>query len=201
MLVNLRRFSVPLAALLLVASTAVAYGDETTTQEINVRVLPTNALAISVDNWADFGGVVPDTTAHYDFWMNIINTTTDGWQVTVTGDDLYSFFWEGCDEGGCYNPLPTDPLYTIPKSNLLVNGGDLDWWDMDDPSGDTIVPFSVTPGDIGTPSVVVQGTSFAFGEFGLDNPMASLDLTIPVDAEQMQQYRTELVYTIMPWTP
>jgi hypothetical protein len=187
-------------ALLLVIPAASAYGAEPKNQEVNVHILPADTLAIQVQEWADFGGMVPDTTQHQDFWLSVVNTTAGGWEVTVTGEDLTSFNWENCNMGGCYNPIPTDPLYTIPKSALVVSGGDLDWWDQDDPSLDAIRTFAGPPGDVALPLTILQGTSYAHGEFGLDNPQASLDLTIPADAEPMQQYRTVLVYTIAPWT-
>jgi hypothetical protein len=193
-----RRLSVSLVALLLVVPAASAYAAD---QEVSVRVLPADTLAVSVDNWADFGGMEVGETGHHDMWLNVINTTSNGWEVTVTGDDLTSFTWEGCDQNGCYNPIPTEPLYTIAKSNLVVSSGDLDWWDQDDPSGNAIRPFSGSPGDLGTPFTLVQGTSLAHGEFGLDNPMSSLDLTIPAGTQENQQYRTVLVYTIMAWAP
>lgn len=197
---KLRGLRAALMALLLVIPAASAYGAEPANQEVNVHILPADTLAISVDGWADFGGMVPNETRHYDFWLNVVNTTAGGWEVTVTGDDLTSYTWENCDENGCYNPIPTDPLYTIPKSALVVTGGDLNWWDQDDPSGDAVRPFAGPPGDIALPLTIVQGTSYAHGEFGLDNPQTSLDLTIPADAQPMQMYRTMLIYTIAPWT-
>jgi hypothetical protein len=197
---KVRGLRAALMALLLVIPAASAYGAEPANQEVNVHILPADALAISVDQWAEFGGMVPNETRHYDFWLNVVNTTAGGWEVTVTGEDLTSFDWGNCDESGCYNPIPSDPLYTIPKSALVVTGGDLDWWGEEDPSGNTVRPFSGTPGDIAEPLTIVQATSYAHGEFGLDNPQASLDLTIPADAQPMQMYRTVLVYTIAPWT-
>jgi hypothetical protein len=193
-----RRLLVSFVALLLVVPAASAYAAD---QEVSVRVLPADTLAVSVDNWADFGGMEVGATGHHDMWLNVINTTGSGWEVTVTGDDLTSFTWEGCDQNGCYNPTPTVPLYTIAKSNLVVNAGDLDWWDQDDPDGNAIRSFSGSPGDVGAPLTLVQGTSLAHGEFGLDNPMSSLELTIPPGTQENQQYRTVLVYTIMAWAP
>lgn len=194
-----RSVLVGLMAMLLVIPAASAYGAEPANQEVNVRVLPTNALAIQVDGRLDFGGMLPGDAAQYKFWIKILNTTASGWEVTVTGDDLYAFNWESCDQNGCHNPIPAVPPLTIDKSNLVITGGDLDWWDAE--HGDTIVPSSGSPGAIGSPTTILQATSFAFGEFGLDNPMATAVLNIPSDAEQGQQYRTDLVYTIMPWTP
>ena len=193
-----RRLLVSLVALLLVVPAASAYAAD---QEVNVRVLPVDTLAISVDGWADFGGMEIGETRHHDMWLNIVNTTSGGWEVTVTGGDLTSFNWEWCDQNGCHTPIPPDPVYTIAKANLVVSGGDLDWWDPEDPSGNTIRPFAGPPGDVGSPFTVVQGTSYAHGEFGLDNPKSSLDLAIPGGTQENQQYRTVLVYTIMAWTP
>ena len=185
-------------ALLLLIPAASAYGAEPANQEVNVHILPADTLSISVDQAADFGGMTPGESRHYDFWLNIVNTTAGGWEVTVTGDDLTSFNWEGCNDEGCYNPIPTEPLYTIPKSNLVVSGGDVGFFDTEEQ--DAIVSFAGSPGDIGLPTTILQAAPAAHGEFGLDNPSASLDLSIPADAQAMNQYRTVLVYTIAPWT-
>lgn len=190
-------------ALLLVIPAATAYGAEPSSnnQEVNVHVLTGDTLGVWVDH-IDFGGLVEGETRHNDFWINILNTSASGWEVTITGGDLYSFDWEGCNpEQGCYNPIPTDPTYTIPKSNLVIQAGDLDWWDGQDPTGDTIRPYQGSPGDVGSPTTILQGTSYAYGEFGLDNPMSWIELTIPAGTQPNLQYRTDVTYTIMAWTP
>jgi hypothetical protein len=183
-----------IAAVALMIPAATAYAAD---QDVQVHVLPSNALEVSVDGWADFGGLEVGQTGHYDFWLNITNTTSGGWQVDVTGGDLYPFVWEGCNENGCYNPIVVagDP---ISKSNLVVQGGDLDRWDGQD---DVVVPFAGNPGDEGTPFVVVQATPPAHGEFGLDNPMSYLELTIPEGTAEGQPYHTTLTYTITAWNP
>lgn len=183
----------PLMALLLLIPAATAYGAD---QEVYVQVLPPDTLAISVEQSANFGGVELGQARHYDFWMGVTNTTADGFNVTVSGNDLESFEWEGCDESGCWNPIPTGT--TIPSTSLVVNGGDLDWWDVD-AGYDVVVPASVSV----TPAAqtIVTAGAAAHGEFGFDNPMASLDLTIPMDATAMLQYRTVLTYTINGPTP
>ena len=187
-----------IAAVVLMIPAATAYGAD---QDVQVHVLPTNALEVSVDQWPNFGGLEVGQKGHYDFWLNVTNTTSGGWQVDITGGDLYSFNWESCDENGCSNPIPTDPAYYIAKSNLVVTSGDLNWWDGDDPTGDTIRPFSGSPGDLGTPFTLVQGTSYAHGEFGLDNPQTYMELTIPEGTQEGQQYHTVLTYTITGWNP
>jgi hypothetical protein len=183
-----------IAAVLLMIPAATAYASD---QNVQVHVLPSNALEIWVDGWADFGGLEVGQKGHYDFQMNVTNTTSGGWQVDVTGSDLYPFHWENCDENGCSNPI-IDPGDPISKANLFVSGGDLNWWD--DP-GDVVVAFTGNPGDPGTPFTIVQATSPAHGEFGLDNPQAYLELTIPEGAAEGQQYHTVLTYTITAWNP
>jgi hypothetical protein len=198
---NPRRLATLVFALLLMIPAGSAYAQDPATQEVNVRVLPPNALAIQVDNWADLGSMVLGEVREHDFGMSVINTTSGGFQVTVIGDDLRSFNWTDCGEGGCFGPVPTDPEYTIPKENLIVTGGDLDWWDGVDPTGNTVRPYAVVPGDELSPAVVLEATAYAVGDFGFDNPNPQLKLTIPSDAQTMYQYRTELTYTIMGWTP
>ena len=41
--------------------------------------------------------------------------------------------------------------------------------------------------------------ALAHGEFGLDNPMSSIDLTIPAGTPEVIQYHTTLTYTITAW--
>lgn len=192
------RLIAAIAAVVLMIPAATAYAAD---QDVSVHVLPSNALEVNVDGWADFGGLEVNQTGHFDFWLNVTNTTSEGWQVDVTGGDLYSFNWEYCDEGGCSNPIATDPTYYIPISHLVLTGGDLDWWDADDPTTDTIRPFTGSPGDDLTPFTVLQATSLAHGEFGLDNPFTSMELTIPEGTEIGQQYHTTLTYTITTWNP
>jgi hypothetical protein len=178
---------------MLLIPAATAYGLEPGEQEVTVRVLPPDTLAVNIDQWVDFGPMAQGELRHYDFGLNVLNTTSGGFAISVSGGDLQSFEWEGCDESGCWNPLPTDPLYTIPSTSLVVNGGDLDWWD-EQAGYDVVVPASVPVTT--TPDLIVSATQYAHGEFMFDNPWGSIDLTVPSDAQPMHQYRTVLTYTI-----
>lgn len=179
-------------AVMLLIPAATAYAED---QEVYVHVLPADTLALSVDQSLEFGGVEPGQTAHHDFWLNVVNTTAYGFTITVSGGDLQSFDWEGCDENGCYGVVYTGEA-TIPSTSLVVNGGDLDWWDGQDnvvsPSSVAVTPDAQT---------IVSATEAAHGEFGFDNPMASVDLTIPGGATPLLQYHTVLTYTISGPTP
>lgn len=195
-----------IAVLLLIPATA-ASGEptnDTFDQEILVGVLPANALAIEVNHQVHFGTMVLGDTATQEFDLSVLNTTLNGWEVNVTPDmttangDLYRVVWDGCDEGGCWGPQQSDPPATILKSNVEVYGGDLDWWDGEDPTGNTITPA-------GGPLVdgaltVMQATSYAYGGFGIDNPRSTITMSIPGDAE-VGEYRQVLTYTITPWNP
>jgi hypothetical protein len=179
-------------AVMLLIPAATAYAED---QEVFVHVLPADTLALSVDQTLEFGGVEPGQTAHYDFWLNVVNTTAFGFTITVSGGDLQSFEWDGCDENGCYGVNYTGEA-TIPSTSLVVTGGDLDWWDGQD---NVVSPESVavTQAD----QTIISATEAAHGEFGFDNPMTSMDLTIPGDATPLLQYHTVLVYTINGPTP
>ena len=188
----MRRHS--LVALLLAVSLlipATAYAED---QEVNVHVLSPDTLALSVDQGVDFGGVELGQMRHHDFWINVVNTTAFGFSISVSGGDLESFEWAGCDMNGCYDPIYTG--VTIPSTSLVVTGGDLDWWDGQD---NVVNPASVAVTT--DPQTIISATEAAHGEFGFDNPMASMELTIPVDAVPMLQYRTVLTYTISGPTP
>src|SRR3990170_3917193 len=167
-----RRVLVALMALALVIPATSAYGadPEPANQEVNVHVLPTNALAVYVENWADFGGLVPGQTVRRDFWLSVLNTTVSGWEVTVTGNDLTSGHWQYCDKT-CNTWIDDSTPVTISKSNLKVSGGDIDSWDADTITG---------PGPVSPDSWILRGTEDATGEFGLNEPNAYLELTIPV---------------------
>lgn len=165
------------AALLMVPSASASAAD----QELKVRVMPADTLAINVDQSIDFGMLEVGQTGHLDVQMSILNTTAEGWQVTVSGDDLTT----------------SDSAHSIDKANLVVTGGDTD--QLGDPSA--VESFSGSLGGAGGPLKIVQGTAAAYGELSLDSPKARLDLTIPEGTESLQQYRTVLVYTITAATP
>jgi hypothetical protein len=167
------RLLVPLVAALLVIPSATASGGD---QELKVKVMPADTLAISVAPSIDFGMLEVGQTGHAAVAMTIVNTTSEGWQVTVTGGDL----------------LSANASHSIDRTSLVVTGGDVDLWD--DPSA--VESFSGPVGDDGSPLRIVEGTAVAYGELILDSPMTSLELTIPTGTEPLQEYRTVLVYTI-----
>ena len=197
-----------LAVLLLIPATA-ASGEPTSDnfdQEIGVNVMPADALAIEVEPQVHFGIMVLGASADRYFGLSVLNTTLSGWEVNVTPDmalatgDLWRFEWTGCDDqGNCWGPVPTDPVATIAKVNVEVYGGDLDWWDLDDPTGDTVRPMGGPLVD--GPLTVVQATSYAYGGFfNLDKPWSTITMNVPGTAE-VGEYRQVLTYTIAPWNP
>lgn len=175
---NARRLLATSVAVLLLTPSATAYGED---QELKVRVLPADTLAITVDATVDFGTLEVGETGHVDIAISVINTTSSAWQVTVSGDDLTS----------------AGSAFSIDRANLVVHGGDADLW------GDPNVVDSLSGplGDAGSPLTIVQGTADAYGEIKLDSPQARIDLTIPAGTEPLQQYRTVLVYTITAAAP
>jgi hypothetical protein len=178
-------------AVMLLIPAATAYAED---QEVFVHVLPADTLGLSVEQSADFGGLELGQTRHHDFWLNVVNTTPYGFTISVSGADFESFDWEWCDENGCSNPIYTGE--TIPSTSLVVNGGDTEQFDgQDNVVGASSVAVTQSPQEI------VSATEAAHGEFGFDSPGASMDLTIPVDATPLMQYRTVLTYTISGPTP
>jgi hypothetical protein len=196
-----------IAVLLLIPATAASGEPYNTTgdQEVIAGVMPADTLAIEVEQQNHFWGLVTGGSEVQQFHINVLNTTVDGWEVTVTPDmatangDLWRFDWTCDDMGNCWDPVPTDPPATIAKSSVVVEGGDLDWWDGEDPTGDTVRPM-------GGPLVdgaltVVQATSYAYGGFfNLDNPWSTITINVPGDTEP-GQYRQVLTYTITSWNP
>jgi hypothetical protein len=175
---NRTRLLAPIVAALLVIPPATALGGD---QELKVRVLPADTLAIDVEESIDFGTLEAGQTGHVEIQIGILNTTSGGWQVTVTGGDLTS----------------GDAAYSIDRSNLRITGGDTDQWG--DPNA--VEAFSGFPGGAASPLKIVEGSAGAYGQLSLDSPKASLDLTVPADTEPLLLYRTVLVYTITPANP
>jgi hypothetical protein len=172
------RLLAPFVAVLLLIPAATASGED---QELRVRVMPADMLAITVAESIDFGTLEVGETGHADTDITIINTTAGGWVVTVSGGDLTT----------------SDAAHSIDRGNVVITGGDTDPWG--DPAA--VQSFSGSLGGAGSPLKILEGTAVAYGEFTLGSPKASLDLTIPEGAEPLQQYRTVLVYTITASTP
>lgn len=170
---NLPRLVVPVVVALLAMPPATAFAED---QELKVRTLPADTLAITIDASVDFGTLEVGQTGHVDVDVGILNTTAAGWVVTVTGADLTA----------------TATASAIDKANLVITGGDTDPWG--DPGA--VEAFSGSPGSTGSPFTIVQGTAAATGELTLDSPRTHIALTIPAGTEPFHQYRTVLVYTI-----
>lgn len=163
-------------------------------QRVDVSVLEAGVLSVEVEEAFGLGVVVPgEETGERDFWMQITNTTPDGWQVFADSTDLLEFEWgEPCDHHGC-TPYPIDGGATISKGNLRIYGGDLDWWE----DIDAIQSFEVIPGyDAG---LLVEATSEAFGRFELNEPRPAVELLTPSDAA-FGDYFTTITYTIQLFT-
>jgi hypothetical protein len=161
-------------------------------QDVDVQVLPANALGISVQEGLGFAIVIGES-ATQPFGMGITNTTGGGWIVTVDGPDLQSYTWGQCDETGCYDRILTGN--TIPKSNVVVTGGDASWSEDDAATDSTITPYSVALGD--NPVTIMEGTADAWGMFGFGPPHdPTVQVTIPAGSAY-DQYYTTLTYTIM----
>jgi hypothetical protein len=190
-----RIFVVAMMTALLVMPATTALGAD---QDVDVQVFPANTLAIEVQDQLGFAMVVGQTNSQ-SFWMQVTNTTSGAWQVTVDGNDLASYDWTDCDEWGCYTRVPTDPLNTIPKSNVVVTGGDFCWsGEGCDPAADGLVTaYSQALSDLG-PVLIMQGTAEAWGSFGFGPAPyePTVELTIPADAATAM-YWTTLTYTIM----
>lgn len=180
---------VSLLAVVLMIPAAPAYGAD---QDVDVQVYPANALAINVQEGLGFG-LVAGQVATQGFWMEILNSTAGGWQVTVDGADLQSYWWENCNEWGCDGRNLTDPLYTIDKSNVVVTGADTSFGDGD-PASDPVITRYTEPLGV-APVLIMEGTVDAWGQFGFQSE-PTVQLTIPSDA-QPNQYWTTLTYTIM----
>lgn len=193
-----RDLRIVLVALLTATLALPAFAaEDSTQQDVDVRLMDQGVIGIWVDGQIDLGLAVVDplvdtNTYPQEFGLGITNTTTSGWEVYVTAPDFESFDWdwENCDDQGNCPRLPTDPVYTIPASGLYLNGGDED---LGDPSYLTsnsgyLVNDPLTP--------LLAGTADAFGEFGINNPPASMYLTVPAGATAAS-YWTTVTYTIM----
>jgi len=182
-----------LAVVLVLLAPVAAIGAE---QTVDVTVLPADTLAIDVESDFGLGAVVPGQLSDPNgFEMGITNTTSGGWEVTVESTDLTSFYWDNCDENGCHDRIATDPLYTIGADNLLLTGGGMDHWD---PA--PLTSYSGYLAAAGTSFLLVEGTSAAYGMFGIDNPHTTIQVDVPPLAE-IADYTATLTYTIMTPAP
>ena len=186
-----RVFLVAIATAVLLMPATTVFGAD---QDVDVQVLPADTLGINIHNGIGFAIEIGES-ATQPFGMDITNTTDGGWFVTVDGPDLQSYEWANCDEMGCYDRTVTGN--TIPKSNVVVTGGDACWTNECDPATDsTITSSAVALGD--NPVTIMEGTSEAYGLFGFGEPYdAKVQVTIPAGSVY-GQYFTVLTYTIMP---
>ena len=159
-------------------------------QEVDLSVIPADTLSIDVEPSVGFPQVVPGgSTMEAAFGMNITNTTANGWQVSVVGTDLHSYYWESCDETGCYNRLPTDPSFTIPASSIYLTGGGVSWME------EGVVTYYEGPLGGTEPLLLMVATADAYGSFGMDNPNPTVKVNVPGDAA-VADYWATLTYTV-----
>jgi hypothetical protein len=190
-------FTALLVALLCIgaATTALAVDPDSATQTIDISVLPTDTLLISVEEGFGFGPAVPGTpTEQRSFGMEVTNTTPNGWEVTVLGDDFLRFMWDGetCDQHGCYDRLPADdPPVTFTSEYLLVHGGSFanQGWE----GGGPVTAYGIQLTQ--TPQTIMTATNQAYGRFGFD-PSPYVQLDIPTGFVDYGDYYTTLTYTI-----
>jgi len=183
----------------LIATMAPADGEEQATEEqtVGVTVRTPGILGIDVDNEIVLGTTSPGTaTTEVGFHIGIVNSTGEGWEVYVAATDFTSYTLD-CDDAdqNCVR-TPTDPLNTIPASNLHIQGGMASGW-----AGTSEIAVTASPfGDAGIPLLLLKGTSTASGSFGMDEPQASLRLDVPASAPD-GEYAATLTYTIMAAAP
>jgi hypothetical protein len=181
--------------LVLIATVAPAVGGDGSAEDqtVGVTVRTVGLLAIDVDREVVLGITPPGTTtAEVEFPIAIVNDTSDGWEVFVTATDFESFRWE-CDEQGenCVR-TPTDPLNTIPASNLHIRGGMAN-------EAETASEMTANEGHFesaGSPFLLLTGSRGAGGTLGVDDPTTSMWLDVP-DSIPDGEYSATLTYTIM----
>lgn len=185
-----------LVAALMVAALALPAPAFGTDQDVDVQVHPADTLGIGVQEFLNFQMAVGATNVTR-FHMEVLNTTAGGWEVTVAGPDLQSYYWLDCDEfGQCSNRAPTDPPYTIDNANLTVTGGDA-CYGCEDPGTDPMITAHSVPLN-DAPTLLMEGTAEAWGLMGFGDPYdARLQLTVPEGTAAGYSYWTTITYTIM----
>lgn len=183
-----RTFLLAILAVLLVipAATSAMANDS---MEVEMQVLPAGTLTVDVPTETGLAPGIPGQSTSGPFWMNIVNTGTTAWTVSVDGTDLVAFERGYCDENGCErNPIVGGP--TIPENAIFVSGGGIDDWDPN--------PFTYnTDQQLGGAAVTLTtGTAGAYGSFGLNNPEPSVRIDVPIDATTYYEYFTTLTFTI-----
>jgi hypothetical protein len=176
-----------LASLAFPGGTAALAVDGVAEQELDVEVIPEDILGIEVADVA-VDAVLRGATTEQTFRMQVFNTTSAGWRVTVEGEALTAT-GEGCPELGegysdwCWGAdgLPG----TIPASNLFLRGGSIPG----------TVASSEGPLDL-QPLVLMEGTAMPqqyWIDFEENPPLVRL--TVP-EGTPYGRYHTTLTYTI-----
>lgn len=176
------------SVLFVLAAGAAVAADQT----VDIGVSPADELSISVDEQVYLSAEVGQMSPWTDFTMFITNTADSAWEVTATSSGFEGWY-EECDEFGCmYMATGID----LPASAVEVAGGDWNGWE----DADAIVAHSGALDEV-TPVLLVTGTAETYGQYQLDDPWASMRVTVPDDAMYVGQYRGVVTYTIGPPTP
>jgi hypothetical protein len=167
------------------AASAVA-ADSAANQDLDVDVMPEDVLGIEVED-VTLGAVLPGAAVEQPFRLQVFNTTTAGWQVSVeateftAGDEL-------CSDGAADAPWcrdRDDRTATIPLSNVHVRGGSIDGVVMAEAGSLDLQPLVVMRGE------VEPGRH----RFDFEEHPPRVRLTVPA-ATAYGRYRTTLTYTI-----
>jgi hypothetical protein len=167
------------------AASALA-ADTAADQDLEVDVVPEDVLGIEVDD-VTLGAGLPGAVVERSFGMQVFNTTTAGWQVSVeateftAGDEL-------CPDGAADAPWcldRDDRAATIPLSNLHVRGGSVDGVVVAEEGSLDLQPLVVMRGGM-------EPGRYRF-DFEEDPPRVRL--SVPAETAY-GRYRTTLTYTI-----
>jgi hypothetical protein len=194
-------FTALLVALLCIGAATTALANSAN-QTIDISVLPANTLSIAVEEGFGFGPAVPGVpTEERPFWMEVTNTTPNGWEVTVLGDDFLRWVWDGetCDDQGCYDRIPADdPAVYLDSEYLLVHGGSFANQGWED--GGPVTAFGVQLTQQPQTIMTASDAFGVFGRFGFD-PAPYVQLEIPETFDDFGEYTSTLTYTIQEVLP
>jgi hypothetical protein len=167
------------------AASALA-ADPAADQDLEVDVVPEDVLGIVVED-VTLGAVRPGAVVERSFGMQVFNTTSAGWQVSVEALE-FSPSDELCPDGAGDAPWcldGDDRAATIPLSHLHVRGASVDGVVAAEEGSLDLQPLILMRGAID------PGRSW----FGFEEDPPRVRLSVPGETAY-GRYRTTLTYTI-----
>jgi hypothetical protein len=177
-----------IVALVVPVATQAVAAESSGTQQLDVQVMYSDLLSIDVGS-VYFGELLPPAARQHGFWLSVMDTTSEPWQVTAQGDDLRTYDYEciEVDEWGECLFWEQIPVASIAAENVTLHGPSL---------SDRVVGSEVTLSS--TPQLFMTGAARTDDQYWIgwweDDPLAALSVPAGTPGGY---YQTMVTYTIM----